>query len=104
MLDCQDFIEDTLKPFLRVNNCQDYLDRIDAYQALDTVEKCSHDLHNQQPRECQNKVILGLGQFRADALAADNNTFHIFQFDQKVEKWTSHEKLRYPLNLENLDF
>ena len=81
----QDFIEDTLKPFLRVNNCQDYLDRIDAYQALDTVEKCSHDLHNQQPRECQNKVILGLGQFRADALAADNNTFHIFQFDQKVE-------------------
>ena len=95
-----DFIEDTVKPFLRVNNCRDFLDRIHVYQALDTVEKCSTDRYNQQPRECQNKVILGLGQFRADALAEDN-TFHIFQFDQKVEKWTFPEKLRYPLNLED---
>ena len=79
-----DFIEDTVKPLLKENHCKEYLDRIDAYQAMDTSQKCSHDLHNQQPRESQNKVILGLGQFRADAIASNNNTHHIFQFDQDI--------------------
>ena len=92
-----DFLEDTVKPFLRENDCQEYLDLIDAYEALDTAQKCSHDLHNQQPRESQNKVLLGLGQFREDAISSNNNTHHIFQFDPKVGEWIFPETMKYPL-------
>ena len=92
-----DFIEDTVKPLLKENHCKEYLDRIDAYLALDSAQKCSHDLHNEQPRESQNKVILGLGQLREDAISSNNNTHHIFQFDPKVGKWIFPENMKYPL-------
>ena len=32
-----DFIEDIVKPLLKENHCKEFLDRIDAYQALDTL-------------------------------------------------------------------
>ena len=92
-----DFIEDNVKPLLKENHCKEYLDRIDAYLALDSAQKCSHDLHNEQPRESQNKVILGLGQLREDAISSNNNTHHIFQFDPKVGEWIFPENMKYPL-------
>ena len=96
-----DFIEDNFKPFLNEHDCQEYLDQMDAYLTMDTAQKCSHDLHNDQPRECQGKVILGLGQFRVDALTNRNNIYHIFQFDPKVGKWIFPEKskLNWDINI-----